>query len=50
MAHEVHHDAHTGAHQPIENVCLTGTVVICALFGGLAITAIIFAQAFWLHH
>jgi hypothetical protein len=50
MAQDLHHVAHTDAHHPIENVCLTGTVVMCAFFGGLAITTLIFAQAFWLHH
>ena len=37
------------AQQPFENVCLTGTVVMAAFFTGLAITAVIFYHAFWMH-
>jgi hypothetical protein len=47
MAHDVHHDAH---QPPFENVCMTGPVLVGALIVGLAITAVLFAQAFWLHH
>ena len=41
------HDAH-GTHS-IQNVCLTGTVCMAALGGGLLISAIIFVKTFWLH-
>ena len=41
------HDAHT--HGSIQNVCLTGTVCMVALGGGLLISAIIFVKTFWLH-
>ena len=41
----------TDAHHPqsLQNVCLTGTVCMVALGGGLLISAIIFAKTFWLH-
>ena len=35
--------------QSLQNVCLTGTVCMAALGGGLLISAIIFAKTFWLH-
>ena len=41
------HDAHHP--QSLQNVCLTGTVCMAALTGGLLISAIIFAKTFWLH-
>ena len=41
------HDAHPV--QSLQNVCLTGTVCMAALGGGLLISAIIFAKTFWLH-
>jgi hypothetical protein len=42
------HDAHDHP-QSLQNVCLTGTVCMAALGGGLLISAIIFAKTFWLH-
>jgi hypothetical protein len=43
MAHDAHHP------QSLQNVCLTGTVCMAALSGGLLISAIIFVKTFWLH-
>lgn len=47
MSHDIHHDAQ---HAPIQNVCLTGNVVIAAFITGLVITGIIFWWAFLHHH
>jgi hypothetical protein len=47
MAQESQPDAHHP--QSLQNVCLTGTVCMAALGGGLLISAIIFAKTFWLH-
>ena len=44
MSHDIHHD-----QEPIQNVCLTGTVVMAAFCLGLAITAILFVWAFKIH-
>jgi hypothetical protein len=43
-AHPAHHEGH------IENVCLTGTVVMTAFCVGLAITGILFWWALFSHH
>ena len=42
-------DEHHIEHQ-IENVCLTGTYVVGAFFLGLALTAVVFVNVFYLHH
>ena len=43
MSHDIHQDHH------IENVCLTGNVIIGAFITGLVLTGIIFWWAFF-HH
>jgi hypothetical protein len=43
MAHDAHHP------ESLQNICLTGTVCMAALGGGLLISAIIFIKTFWLH-
>jgi hypothetical protein len=47
MAQEIQSAAHHP--QSLQNVCLTGTVCMAALGGGLLISAIIFVKTFWLH-
>jgi hypothetical protein len=47
MAQEIQSAAHLP--QSLQNICLTGTVCMAALGGGLLISAIIFAKTFWLH-
>jgi hypothetical protein len=47
MAQGIQPDAHHP--QSLQNVCLTGTVCMAALGGGLLISAIIFAKTFWMH-
>ena len=44
MSHDIDHD-----HGHIENVCLTGNVIIGAFVTGLVLTGIIFWWAFF-HH
>jgi hypothetical protein len=50
MAQEIHSDAHPAHEGHIENVCLTGTVVMTAFCVGLAITGILFWWALFAHH
>jgi hypothetical protein len=47
MAHEIQ-NTHRDGH--IENVCLTGPVVMGALCLGIAITSVIFWWALFAHH
>ena len=39
--------AHDAPH--FENVCMSGTYIVGAMFLGLAITAVIFSHAFFMH-
>jgi hypothetical protein len=37
------------AQSSFDNVCMTGPAIVGAFFLGLAITAAVFANTFWLH-